>query len=332
MPHIPATMQALVLTKFDGAGALELRELPTPQPEPGQLLVKMVAAPINPSDLMFLDGLYGVRPELPHTAGFEGSGVVVASGGGLYGGALVGRRVATSALEGGTWAEYCLAPTMGCIPLTPQVSTLSGAMALVNPFTAWALVAIARRQGAKAAVQTAAASALGRMIIRLSQRFDLPVINIVRRQEQVEQLRALGATHILNSADADFDQQLKQRCRELGATVAFDAVAGELTGQLLQAMPRHSEVHVYGALSLGAISAHPGDLIFRDQRILGFYLGHWLREQNPAALLRTAIAVQRLLAKEFRSEVRAVLPLAQHQRALKLYSGDMTGGKVLFVP
>ena len=332
MTFFPTTMHALVLTSYTGASALELQELPMPQPGPNEVLVKIAAAPINPSDLMFLQGLYGVHPELPHVAGFEGSGVVVAAGPGLYGHALIGRRVAATSFAGGTWADYVVCPVTGVVPLLPSVSLPQGAMLFVNPLTAYALVDIARKQGAAAMVQTAAASSLGRMIVRVCQRFKLPLINIVRREEQVAQLQALGATHILNSSTPDFDVQLKALCRELKATIAVDAVAGALTGRLLAVMPRDTRVYVYGALDLSAIQLNPGDLIFRNQQVNGFYLGTWVNQQNLAELLRATVAVQRLMGRDFRSEVRAALPLTHHARALELYAGDMTGGKVLFMP
>lgn len=332
MPHIPDTTSALVLHSYNGVSALKLEQVPTPQPGPGEVLVRIAAAPINPSDLMFLEGKYGVHPELPHTAGFEGSGVVVAAGRGLYPQALLGRRVACTAPSGGTWAGYCVCSTNGVIPLLPSISLPQAAMLIVNPLTAYALVDIARDNGAKAIVQTAAASALGRMIVRLGQRFNMPVVNIVRRQGQVEQLQALGAEHILDSSRPDFDKQLKALCRELRATIAVDAVAGDMPGRLLGAMPRRSKVYVYGALAQAAIEVHPGDLIFRGGGVTGFYLGTWLQQQNPASILRAAFDVQRMLAKDLRSEVRACLPLDRFQQALDLYTNDMTGGKVLFVP
>lgn len=332
MPSLPATTRALVLHTYTGTSGLALEEQPMPSPQAGEVLVKIAAAPINPSDLMFLEGQYGVRPELPHNAGFEGSGVVVAAGPGVYGQALVGRRVALTIGAGGTWAEYAVCSTHSLVPLLPSVSLPQAAMLFVNPLTAYALLDIAHSQGAKAVVQTAAASALGRMINRLGQASELPVINIVRRQEQVEQLRELGAAHVLNSSDVDFDTQLKALCRELKPTVAFDAVAGDMPGRILRVMPRHSVVYVYGALSLAPVQVHPGDLIFRDQRVEGFYLGKWIGDVGMAKLLRAAITVQRALGKDFRSEVRACLPLQEYQRALDVYTGDMSGGKVLFVP
>ena len=142
----------------------------------------------------------------------------------------------------------------------------------------------------------------------------------------------MGARYVLNSSEHGFEQRLKALCRELGATAGFDAVAGDMPEQLLRAMPRKATVYVYGALSQVPVRVGYGDLIFRDQRVHGFYLSNWAARQHPAQLLRAAITIQRTLGSDFRSEVRACLPLEQHDRALSLYANDMTGGKVLFVP
>ncbi|GAB4108704.1 MAG: zinc-binding dehydrogenase [Roseiflexaceae bacterium] len=329
---IPAVMRAVVLDAYDGV-SLRVEERPTPQPGPGEVLVRMVAGAINPSDLMFVRGMYGVRKALPAMPGFEGSGVVVAAGGGAWARGLLGRRVACSSGEtSGTWAEYNLVPASMCVPLLPQVGTLQGAMLIVNPLTAWALVDIARRSGSGGLIQTAAASALGRMVVRLCKRFGLPLINVVRRPGQVELLHSLGAEHVLDSSAPDFDERLRGLARQLRAKVAIDAVAGELTGRLIQQMPRGARVLIYGALSEQECLVPPGTLIFRGAQIEGFWLTNWLATLNPATLLRAAISVQQLLAADLRSEVRACFPLEEAREAIELYSANMTEGKVLLLP
>lgn len=334
MPQIPPTMRAVVLKEYRGPHAVDVEERPTPRPGRGQVLVRVAASPINPSDLAFLDGMYGVKKRLPIVPGFEASGVVVAAGGGIWARALVGRRAACAASNqgDGAWAEYMATDALSCVPLLPHISTAQGSMLLVNPLTAWALVDIVRRSGGRALVQTAAASALGRMILRLAQRFDLEVIHIVRRREQAELLRSLGARHVLDSGEAGFDARLRDLSRELGARHAFDAVGGELTGRLLRAMPRGAKVTVYGGLAGAAVQIDPGSLIFRDQRADGFWLATWLGYQNPALLLRAAYDIQRLIGGDLRTPVRACLPLEDARRGLELYAGRMTEGKVLFVP
>src|SRR6516225_1635164 len=267
MASLPATMRAVQLRDYEGKpGSLTVAEMPVPQPGPGEVLVRVAASPVNPSDLMFITGNYGFKKPLPATPGFEGSGTVVEAGSGMMAQFMKGRRVACAAADakskGGLWAEYVVTPAQFCVPLGKKVEMEHAATMLVNPLTAWALVDEARRGGHRAAVQTAAASALGRMVVRLGQRFSLPIVNVVRRTEQVQLLRGMGAEHVLNSGDSDFDDQLRSLCRKLGASISFEAVAGEMSGRVLRAQPVGSRMLVYGGLSLKGIQIDPESLIF----------------------------------------------------------------------
>src|SRR6516165_12259468 len=188
-----STMRAVQILAYDSKPeSVSLVELPVPRPGPGQVLVHVAASPINPSDLMFLRGLYGFKKPLPAIPGFEGSGTVVEAGTRMMPRFLKGRRVACAAADanvtGGMWAEYVVVPAQLCIPLRKDVDLEQGAALLINPMTAWGLMHEARRGRHRAVVQTAAASTLGRMIVRLGKRFSMPVINVVRRAEQVELL------------------------------------------------------------------------------------------------------------------------------------------------
>ena len=236
---IPATMRAIELRSFERTPeSIVATEKPVPRPGKGQVLIKIAAAPINPSDLVFLRGLYGAKKSLPVVPGLEGSGVVVAAGGGLQARWLLGRRVACAAPPSGdgTWAEFMVTSAALCFPLGKGVSLEQGAMSFVNPLTAWALVDLARRGGHQAVAQTAAASALGRMILRLTPRFGIQVIHIVRRGEQVELLRSDGAEQVLNSNCPAFDSELHRLCTRLNVRLAFDAVAGEMSNRLVRAL------------------------------------------------------------------------------------------------
>jgi NADPH:quinone reductase len=335
--RIPETIRALELRSYEHDSlhaSLTLVEKPCPRPGKAEVLVRITAAPVNPSDLMFLRGLYGVRRPLPTIPGFEGSGTVVAAGGGLWARALLGRRVACGVAGSGdgTWSEYTVVPVTTCFPLGKHTSNFQGAMMLVNPMTAWALVDGAQRGGHRAFVQTAAAGALGGMIRRLAGQFDLPVINVVRHAAQIEELRAQGTTYVLNSSASEFDQQLRELCHQLGATLALDAVAGELPDRLLSAMPRGARVTVYGALSGEPAPIDPRALIFRQQQVDGFWLTDWLKQQSLLEQLRAGSMVQRLLRNELKTIVRAALPLADALRGIDLYTENMSAGKVLLVP
>jgi NADPH:quinone reductase len=330
-------MRAVQLHSYEGKPQdLTVAHVPLPRPGPGEVLVKVFASPVNPSDLMFITGNYGFKKPLPAIPGFEGSGTVVEVGSGMMARFMKGRRVACAAADakatGGMWAEYIVTSAQFCVPLGKNVEMEHGATMLVNPLTAWALVDEARKGGHRAAVQTAAASALGRMIIRLGQKFGLPVVNVVRRPEQVELLRAMGAEHVLNSSDSGFDAELGKVCHKLGASISFEAVAGEMSGRVLAAQPQRSRMLVYGGLSLKAVEVDPGSLIFEEKHVEGFWLSGWLRGRNLLSQLRVARQVQQLLAGDLKTEIRARLPFEKAGEGLTQYAADMTAGKVLLVP
>ena len=329
---IPSTMRALELRAYDGR--VHLVEKPVPPPGPGQVLVRIAASPINPSDLKFLVGEYGVRKALPVVPGFEGSGTVVATGAGLVARLRMGRRVACMAPEAGdgAWAEYMVAPAKRCIPLLGSVSLEQGATMIVNPWTAWALVDTARRRGHRAAVHTAAASSLGRMMLRLGRRLSFPIVHVVRRPAQVELLRGLGAAHVLDSTAAGFDAQLKELCAQLNVTVAFDPVAGEMTARALAAMPRGSRAIVYGSLSGAPCTVPPAELMYERKAVEGFWLSHWVADRGLLSLAKMALTAQKLAATEFVTEVRARVGLEGVAAAIEAYKHDMTAGKVLLIP
>jgi NADPH:quinone reductase-like Zn-dependent oxidoreductase len=335
MTSIPETMRALELRSYEGgADSLALASKPVPRPGAGQVLVRVAASPVNPSDLSFLRGMYGVRKRLPVVPGFECSGEVVASGGGFRARYLFGKRVACAAPtdDDGAWAEFMLAHADHCIPLRKETDIEQAATLIVNPFTAWALLEAAEELRAASVVQTAAASALGRMLNRLAIGRGVHVVNVVRRKEQVELLEHEGAGHVFDSTDDDFDERLRETCTRLRATVLFDAVAGELTGRVLRAMPEGSTAVVYGALSLEGCLVDPRSLIFARKRVRGFWLSEWLRRQGALKKFRVAGKIQKLLADELRTEVRARLPLERALEGLQQYAREMTGGKIILVP
>src|SRR3954471_22296504 len=156
---IPETMRAVVLSEYrevvtDAIRGLAVMERPVPKPRRGQVLVKIAAAPCNPSDLLLLQGKYGVRKKLPTVPGWEGAGTVVATGGGLLGRWLMGKRVACAVRSDrdGTWAEYVVVNADNCIALKSQVAMEQGASLIINPLTAVGMLETARQAGHRAAV------------------------------------------------------------------------------------------------------------------------------------------------------------------------------------
>jgi len=332
--RIPAQMTAVVLEAYKGAGALQVVERPVPKPGPNQVLIKIAASPINPSDLAFLEGRYGFDKPAPVIPGIEGAGTVVATGSGLMGRFLLGKRVAcvASAQGDGVWAEYMLTTANYAFPLDDSVDLEQGAMSLANPLTALAFMEIAQKAGHKTIVNTAAASALGQMIQRMAKSEGILVINVVRRQEQVELLKQQGATIVLNSSDADFEKQLKEACHQHQARLAFDAIAGKMTMQLLDALPNNSRVTVYGGLSMQPSEVWGTHFIFQNKTVDGFWLTPWMAKKNFLQSLLFWRKSQKLMGSALKTHIRACYPLQDAQKAVLDYQKQMTGGKVLIMP
>jgi NADPH:quinone reductase len=333
MKHsIPSSMHAVQLDEPNGK--LTLREIPVPRPQAGQVLIRMAAAPINPSDLGALSGLsYSGERTYPFTLGLEGSGTVVEAGRGMLPRLLNGRRVACSALMpgDGTWAEYMITSAQVCIPLNKNVSLEQGAMLLVNPLSALAILEIAKRGKHRAIVSTAAASALGGMILRLGKRYNIPIIHIVRRQAQVDGVRGLGGEYVLNSSDADFVEQLRTMAHQLRATLLLDAIGDDMTQQLADVAPFGSTILLYSRLSDHNSVIDPRTALIKNLHFDGWFLGNWFREKNLLQVLQLSRQAQSLLATDLQSPIHKRFPLAAAQEGLETYVNHMSAGKIVLV-
>jgi len=331
---LPTSIKAAVLHDFkDLAKNLAIEQRPLPSLKQGQLLIRMAAASINPSDLVFLRHQYGIEKTLPVIPGFEGSGMVVQSKAGWYGRWLIGKRVACHAPEAGdgTWAEYMVCTPRECMPLQKTVSLEQGASLLINPFTALLLLEKVRQKDHRAFVQTAAGSAVGKMLARMASTQGIPAIHIVRRAEQAQELRAQGLKNVLDSSDPEFSHRLKTLATELNASLLLDAVGGALTGVITAALPAGSEVLVYGALSGEACSINPTDFIFQKKSISGFWLTDVLRTCPSIKKWTTLRRAQSLLSSDLATTVQAHYPLEKIHEALQHYKMHRAKGKILLV-
>jgi NADPH:quinone reductase-like Zn-dependent oxidoreductase len=328
-------MKAVRVHAYDGKPeSICVEDVPVQRPGTGQVTIRVAAAPINPSDLMFLRGRYGLTKPTPAIPGFEGAGIVVSAGPDLYGRWLLGKRVAcgTEPEGGGTWAQYVTTSTRLCMPLPPRVSDEEGAMVMANPVTAIALLHEAKERGHRAAVHTAAAGALGRILFRIASKAGFPIIHVVRREEQVRLLKELGDEIVLNATSPDFLEKLKEESQRLGATIAFDPIGGESTGQLVDALPTGSQIIVYGALSLDDARVDQKKLIFEGKQIEGFWFPEWAKKKGMLRLISCARKSIKGVGVDWTPEVAERVPLEQVREAMLRYENDMTRGKVLLVP
>src|SRR5258708_39807546 len=327
-------MEALVLGSYGPSPfPLTVETRPVPAPGNGEVLVRMAASPVNPSDLPFLEGEYAFRRKLPAVPGLEGCGQVVAVGSGLLARRLAGKRVACAPAEhDGTWAQYTVASATQCFRLPDRIGDELGAMALVNPLAAVGLMERLQALHATSFVSAAAASALGQMLLRLGRRRGLDVINVVRRPEQVDLLTRQGATHVLSTAHRDFQDQLDELSRRLHCRVAVDAIGGDMTAQLLTALLPGGRVIVYGGLAQQPMMIPQPDVVFGNKSIEGFYVPTWLAGKSLPQLVLLERRIPQLLDGELGTDIRARVTLKDAPRAIEAYRQAMTGGKVLITP
>ena len=324
-------MRAAKLLQYGRLDAFQVGEIPYPQPTPQQVIVKVEASPINPSDLGFILGKYAFKRGLPAVPGNECSGVVVHDPQHM----LDGQRIScyTEATAQGAWAQFTLANRSNCVPLPEGVSFSQGACFFVNPLTARMFEEVVKHEAHEAVVQTAAASSLGKMFARACKQHGVELVNVVRRQEQVDTLRSLGSVHVLNSSDPDFPAQLTAMCKQLRVTAAFDAVSGDMSGLLLKSLSDSGVLYMYGSMSeQPANGLDTSDFIFSNKRVAGLFLTAWLRRISSEDKQKLYTDTMNGLMTVYKSEVSREFALAEVQEALQFYQNNMSLGKVIIRP
>ncbi|HEV8623367.1 MAG TPA: zinc-binding dehydrogenase [Acidimicrobiia bacterium] len=359
----------------DGFLELRLVRVPVPEPGPEDVIVRVEASPMNPSDLGLLfagadmstakvsgtAGEPGLTADIsPQTmkllagrvgealpVGNEGAGVVVRAGSSAQAQALMGRTVAM--FGGAMYSQFrCLAASQ-CLLLPPGTTPAEGAAAFVNPLTALGMVETMRAEGHSALVNTAAASNLGQMLNRLCLQDGVPLVNIVRKEDQVEVLKAIGAEHVVNSTAPTFMDQLIEALVATGATLAFDAVGGGcLASDILSAMEaaalrtatdysrygstRHKQVYIYGVLD-----RTPTELTRTygmAWAVGGWLLTTFLQKIGPETALKLQNRVAAEITTTFASHYDKEISLAEalDPDVIAVYGKMATGGKYLLCP
>ncbi len=308
------------------------RELDVPEPGDGEVLVRITMASVNPSDLHFMKGEYGVprRPGIP--AGFEAVGQVVKAGAGGEG--LVGKRVSCFGSASGVWADYAVAAAVTCVPLRDDVRDEDAAALLVNPLTAIGMYEEATANGNDAFIMTAAASQLCKLIAGLAEADGKQAISIVRRDEQIEPIRSYGSAHILNCRAEGFAGELGKLMKELKPRVLLDAVADQISSSIFTAMPNRGRWIIYGKLATELPKLEqPGQMIFMNKRIEGFWLTQWMKDKPQQDQISAVMRVQELFASgKWKTDVAATISLADAHAKLPEALSGMNTGKIMLVP
>jgi NADPH:quinone reductase-like Zn-dependent oxidoreductase len=305
-------LQLRSLIKNSGELELSLASVSVPEPGAEEVVVRVEASPINPSDLGLLVGAADmstaktsgtteapiVTAKVPEAGmkamagrldqsmpvGNEGAGVVIKAGSSEAAKALMGKTVAM--IGGAMYAQYRSMKATDCLPLPDGITPAEGASCFVNPLTALGMVETMRREGHKALLHTAAASNLGQMLNKICLKDGIGLVNIVRSQQQADILRKIGARHIVDSGAPTFMSDLTKAVEESGATLAFDAIGGgKLAGQILAGMEiaanKNAKIYSrYGSSVHKQVylygSLDPGPVILERSFGMAWGVGGWL--------------------------------------------------------
>ena len=310
---------------------LKVQERSKPTPARGEVQVRMIASPVNPSDLMYIEGRYGLQPkQWPATPGFEGLGVVEATGGGLLGWIRKGKRVAVINGVMGNWSEYTVTTARQVIPVPADIPDDQAATFFVNPATALALTRhVLKVPPGEWLLQSAAGSALGKMVIALGRKHGFRTINTVRRKEQIEELKALGADAVLCESDGPIDEQVKKVVAG-GVKYAMDPVGGATGSAVIRSLADGGRCIHFGSLSAESLTVDPRVLISGNKRVEGFWLGEWAKGQRIVKILRLIREVRSLMREGvLKTHIAETFPLDRVQDAVRMAATPGKAGKVL---
>jgi NADPH2:quinone reductase len=373
LPSSSLELRSLVTER--GTLEISLTDVPLPSLAAGEVLVRVEAAPINPSDLGLLlagadvaSAVVEGTPERPVVSapladgalrslaarvgkslpvGNEGAGTVVAAGASPEAQSFLGRIVAVAG--GSMYSQYRAVSASSCLVLPPGTSAKEGASSFVNPLTALGMIETMRREGHTGLVHTAAASNLGQMLVKLCLEEDVPLVAIVRKPEQVELLKSIGAVHVCDSGSASFMTDLIDALRATSATIAFDAIGGgKLVSHVLTAMEAaantsagaysrygstvHKQVYIYGGLD-------PSPTMLTRNFGFAWGIGGWLLtpflgsiDVDTFSRLRSRVAVG--LKTTFASSYTGEVTLAEllDPQVLTRAMKQTTGEKYLVLP
>ncbi|MDQ2824791.1 MAG: 2-enoyl thioester reductase domain-containing protein [Verrucomicrobiota bacterium] len=320
---------AVYETHGNPADVLRVTTQPWPTPTADEAVVQMRAAPINPADLNAIEGKYPLRPQLPATPGFEGAGVVVELGANV-------KNVTPGALvilphNAGTWRDALAVKASDLVAVPPEVTPVDAAMLKINPMTAWRLLHdYVDLKGGDWLIQNAANSAAGRAVIQIAHDLGYKTVNVVRREELIEELRAEGGDVVLVDGE-NLRDETKNATGGAEIRLALNAVGGESALRLANTLSPGSTMVTFGAMSLQPLKIPNGLLIFKDLRFRGIWINKWydnatMQERMEAFRALFEMAKRGLL----KTKVEKSYPLSDAKAAVAHAAQGKRSGKIIF--
>lgn len=298
---------------------------------PHDALVRLRAAPINPADLNAIDGKYPVRPELPATPGFEGAGIVEEIGDAVRD-LEVGAQVILPH-DLGTWREAGVVPADRLVVVPNEIAPEQAAMLKINPITAWRMLHdFVSLQKGDWVIQNAANSAAGRAVIQIARELGYRTVNVVRRPELIEELRAEGGDVVLLDDDALRDAVAEATSR-VPIRLALNAVGGESVLRLAKIVAPEATLVTFGAMSLKPVTIPNGMLIFKNLRFTGFWVNKWYEQATAAERDETFNRLFELARRGLlQTKIERTYSLGDFAAAVARASEGKRDGKILFSP
>jgi mitochondrial enoyl-[acyl-carrier protein] reductase / trans-2-enoyl-CoA reductase len=308
---------------------LRLEEQELPAVAEDEALVRIQAAPINPADLNQIEGKYPIRAPLPATPGFEGAGIVEEVGAAVQDLAVGARVILPHDL--GSWREAAVVKAARLVAVPNEIGPEQAALLKINPITAWRMLHdFVRLKRGDWLIQNAANSAAGRAVIQISHELGYRTVNVVRRKELIEELRAAGGDIVLLDDD-ELREAAAAATRGAPIRLGLNAVGGESALRLAKIVAPEATIVTYGAMSLKPLTLPNGLLIFKNLRFTGFWVNKWYENATPEERAETfqslfALAKRGLL----QAQIERSYPLKDVQAAVERAGQGERSGKIIF--
>ncbi len=311
--------------------SIECVDFPDPVLAEGQALVQVLAAPINPSDVLTLTGEYGTLPPLPAIGGNEGVGKVVAHGPGVSAPPL-GQTVMLPR-GSGTWATHVVGDARRLMLLPNEADPLQLAMMLVNPPTASLMLSeFVDLKPGEWVIQNAANSGVGEYLVQLARLRGLKTVNVVRRESAVAAVRSAGGDVVLVDGPG-LEQRVASATGGASIRLAIDAVGGQATNRLAGCVAEGGTLVNYGMMSGEDCVVSPRSFIFRDVTLRGFWLALWFRRATPQQQMAMLAEIGKLIAAgRLKARIQATYDVTQIKQAVATAAAGERDGKILIVP
>jgi NADPH:quinone reductase-like Zn-dependent oxidoreductase len=315
----------------DPAQVLGMTTIDRPEPGAGQVLIRVIMSPIHNHDLWTIRGEYGVKPDLPATAGSEGVGIVEAVGRDVDP-ALQGRRVAAAGLEG-SWAEYALATAATLIPVPDDMPDEAAAQLIAMPFSAITLLEFLNVEKGDWVVQTAANGAVGKIMTVLAEARGVKLLNLVRRQAAAEDLAQLGITNVISTDNADWIEQARKIIGKDGARAAIDSVGGDVVPGLIDLLGEEGLMVTFGTANNTPLQISGSQMIFKHLTVKGFWGAKVMKTTKPEDAQRMfGELIGLVMNGKLKLPSGGDFGLDQPADAIKAATTPGRNGKIMFKP